>query len=209
MSKQANRGRPRQFDDDIALDQIMHVFWKNGYSSTSLDQIAAATGLNRPSLYAAFGSKKDMYLKVVNRFADRMNAHLKQAGEKESGAAPKLKSIFSAAIDLYTGSTDVSDASLGCLAISTLQSEAVTDPDFQAALDEVLMRMDAGFTALLKREMGGSLPEDAAEIAGSQLAMFLHGLSVRARIGHKPGTLKLLANDVIEKLVRHEKTPDR
>jgi AcrR family transcriptional regulator len=81
MTKERKRGRPRSFDETAILDKIMQVFWEHGYSATSLDQIAEATNLNRPSLYAAFGSKKDMYLKVINRFADMMQAHLSAAGD--------------------------------------------------------------------------------------------------------------------------------
>ncbi len=86
MKAESKRGRPRKFDEDITLDRIMLVFWQHGYAATSLDQIAEATGLNRPSLYAAFGSKKDMYLKVISRFADQMQAHLKAAGQTKSRA---------------------------------------------------------------------------------------------------------------------------
>jgi hypothetical protein len=56
------RGRPRAYDPDTALAAAADVFWKKGYDGTSLDDLAAATGMNRPSLYAAFGDKHDLYL---------------------------------------------------------------------------------------------------------------------------------------------------
>ena len=62
------RGRPREYDPDDALRRALEVFWKTGYSGTSLDAIAAATGMNRPSLYAAFGDKHALYLKALAHY---------------------------------------------------------------------------------------------------------------------------------------------
>jgi AcrR family transcriptional regulator len=56
------RGRPRAYDPDVALAQAMDTFWHAGYAGTSLDDLSAATGMNRPSLYAAFGDKRALYL---------------------------------------------------------------------------------------------------------------------------------------------------
>jgi AcrR family transcriptional regulator len=201
MSKETKRGRPRKFDEDETLDRIMQVFWKNGYAATSLDQLAEATGLNRPSLYAAFGSKKDMYLNVINRFADRMHAYLAEAGQQATGANPRLKAILTAAIDLYTGSTDLSDAPYGCLAISTLQTEAARDKEFQCALDAVIARMDRGFASLIRHEDQDTMTEEDVRTAAQHLALILHGLSIRARAGETPDVLKRLAVSAVDKIV--------
>src|SRR5580700_11977719 len=68
------RGRPRQYDPERALANAAEVFWKYGYAATSLDDLAAATGMNRPSLYAAFGDKRDLYLKTLERYQQRSRA---------------------------------------------------------------------------------------------------------------------------------------
>ena len=60
--------RPREFDIDMALDQAMETFWSRGYEATSLDDLCAATGLSRSSLYTAFGSKRDLLLRSVDRY---------------------------------------------------------------------------------------------------------------------------------------------
>ena len=62
------RGRPRAYDTQAALKQATEAFWKTGYSGTSLDSIAAATGMNPPSLYAAFGNKHAIYLEALARY---------------------------------------------------------------------------------------------------------------------------------------------
>lgn len=63
--------RPREFDPDAALERAMHVFWAKGYEATSLDDLCAATGLSRSSLYAAFGGKHDLLLRSLDRYSDR------------------------------------------------------------------------------------------------------------------------------------------
>src|SRR5579872_7287735 len=62
------RGRPRAYDPDAALSRVMETFWKSGYAGTSLDDLAAATGMNRPSLYAAFGDKRALYVKALEHY---------------------------------------------------------------------------------------------------------------------------------------------
>jgi len=68
------RGRPRQYDPDQALAKAAAAFWKGGYAGTSLDELSAATGMNRPSLYAAFGEKRDLYLKTLERYQRKSRA---------------------------------------------------------------------------------------------------------------------------------------
>lgn len=204
MKEHVKRGRPRTFDEDQTLDRIMQVFWKNGYSATSLDQIAAASGLNRPSLYAAFGSKKDMYLRTVERFASEMENVLRAAAQTESGVKAKMKAILAAAIDVYTGKTPLTGCQFGCLAISTLPPETSMDEDFQVALKTTINRMDTQFAALIHHGSKGAVNEqDALEIA-QHLAMILHGVSVRARAGEDPEGLKALTAAATGRLLPDE-----
>ena len=69
----------RRFDLNVALDLMVEVFWRKGYAGTSIHELEAATNLSRPSLYAAFGGKGDMFLAVLRRYGDKYNAHLMAA----------------------------------------------------------------------------------------------------------------------------------
>src|SRR5690348_17993255 len=64
------RGRPRAYQPEIALGKALEQFRKSGFAATSLDDLSAATGMNRPSLYGAFGDKRDLYIKSYQRYRD-------------------------------------------------------------------------------------------------------------------------------------------
>lgn len=69
-------GRPRSFDADKALDRAMRVFWRRGYEGASLPELTKAMGINRPSMYAAFGNKEALFKKAVDRYLEEPAAHL-------------------------------------------------------------------------------------------------------------------------------------
>ena len=64
------RGRPREFDTDAALEAAMRLFWRQGYEATSMSDLVAAIGINRASVYAAFGDKEQLFLRVLDRYRD-------------------------------------------------------------------------------------------------------------------------------------------
>src|SRR3954471_13792358 len=74
-------GRPRTFDMEKALDQALKVFWRKGFEGTSLPDLTAAMGINRPSLYAAFGNKQSLFRKAVERYEERSAGQVRQALE--------------------------------------------------------------------------------------------------------------------------------
>src|ERR1700751_392814 len=84
----ARLGRPRAFDPDAALDRAMHVFWAKGYEGASLSNLNRAMRINRPSLYAAFGNKEQLFRKVLDRY---MNGPVAWFGK--ALAAPKPRDV--------------------------------------------------------------------------------------------------------------------
>src|SRR5258708_28769719 len=73
------RGRPRAYDPDAALAEARDAFWDAGFAATSLDDLSLATGMNRPSLYGAFGDKRQLYLQTIERYRAFARDALKQA----------------------------------------------------------------------------------------------------------------------------------
>ncbi|MEP9358863.1 TetR/AcrR family transcriptional regulator [Sphingomonas sp. KR3-1] len=153
----------------------MERFRAHGFSNTSLDDLAEATGVNRPSLYATFGDKKALYLAGLARTHANVDATFAQLHAAQFPPEKMLKALFLGALEGFlTGE----DGPAGCIAVNTAATEAVTDPDIRAAL--------AGFVALqddwierLMAEAGSGDPRGDAQIASS----VIHSLSTRARAG--------------------------
>src|SRR5262245_53043372 len=95
------RGRPRGFDTDKALDRALTVFWKKGYEGTSLDDLTRAMRINRPSLYAAFGNKQDLFRKALDRYATGPACYVRDA-LAEPTARRVVDKLFDGLIDLLT-----------------------------------------------------------------------------------------------------------
>lgn len=72
-------GRPREFDVNKALDRALKVFWRKGYEGASLPDLTRAMGINRPSLYAAFGNKEALFRKALDRYAAVSAGHIREA----------------------------------------------------------------------------------------------------------------------------------
>jgi AcrR family transcriptional regulator len=85
----AQRGRPRAFDPDAVLERAMHVFWAKGYEGASLSNLTRAMRINRPSLYAAFGNKEQLFRKVLDRYVDGPLAYFGKAS-----TAPKARDVI-------------------------------------------------------------------------------------------------------------------
>src|ERR1700730_15668449 len=94
-------GRPRAFDAEKALDRAMHVFWRKGYLGTSLSDLTNAMGINRPSLYAAFGNKKSLFRKVLDRYSKGPSVYLSEA-LREPTARAVAERVFYGVVDLLT-----------------------------------------------------------------------------------------------------------
>ena len=93
------RGRPRAYDPQVAIARAAEVFWKAGYAGTSLDDLVAATGMNRPSLYAAFGDKRDLYLKTLEYYRDEGRALAREALANAPTLRVFLKRFYDSALD--------------------------------------------------------------------------------------------------------------
>src|SRR5258707_15744864 len=88
------RGRPRAYQPDIALAKALDLFRKDGFAATSLDDLSAATGMNRPSLYGAFGDKRELYIKSYRRYREDARAAMLDIFREEQPIRQRLLRIY-------------------------------------------------------------------------------------------------------------------
>src|SRR5437762_10320639 len=101
QNKKKPRGRPRAYDPDVAIGQAMETFWDGGYAATSLDELSAATGMNRPSLYGAFGDKRDLYLKALARYWELSRIAIEEALAYDRPLREALQRFYGTALSSY------------------------------------------------------------------------------------------------------------
>jgi AcrR family transcriptional regulator len=175
------RGRPRAYQPDVALGKALALFRKGGFAATSLDDLSAATGMNRPSLYGAFGDKRELYIKTYQRYRDDARAAMIDIFRQEMPIRKRLQRIYAIALDIYLEG----ESPRGCFTVMTAASEAVADPDIRAMVLEGFTELDKAFAACFRfaREKGEiSAVSDPAALA--QLASAtIHTVAIRARAG--------------------------
>jgi AcrR family transcriptional regulator len=183
------RGRPRGFDAGEVLGAATERFRTRGYAGTSLDDLVDATGLQRPSLYAAFGDKRALYLATLDRTIDRAARGFDRLIAADLPIRESLQAMFRTVIDGYlTGETGPS----GCIMVSTSATSAVDDAEIRARLAAFLKMEDERIEQLL------DLRGDPAAQAHARLATaVIHSLSVRARAGATREELEMLAADCV------------
>lgn len=179
------RGRPRAYDPELALAAALEVFRVSGFAGTSLDDLSAATGMKRPSLYAAFGDKKALYRQALARFNRDFIGRLGKALSAGSGLEADLVGFFMAALPTYQSGWN---GALSCPVLCTAPSEAGADVDIQADLSAALVQIDAALVARFERARAdGELPESAdPDRLGRLAAAILHSLALRLRAA-QPG----------------------
>src|ERR1700750_1992208 len=97
-SEPKRRGRPRAYEPDVALGKALDLFRTQGFAATSLDDLSEATGMNRPSLYGAFGDKRELYIKSYQRYREDARAALVDIFRQELPLRERLGRIYAVAL---------------------------------------------------------------------------------------------------------------
>jgi AcrR family transcriptional regulator len=187
-------GRPRAFDIEKALERALQVFWEKGYEGTSLSDLTEAMGINRPSLYAAYGNKEALFRKALDRYVERTMAFVRDA-INEPTARGVAERLLRSAADMVTHPRNPR----GCLTVrGALSSGEEADP----IRLELALRRSEGEAAIrerLERAKGeGELPTSAnpADLA-RYLATVYQGMSVQAAGGATREQLRRVAETAL------------
>jgi TetR/AcrR family transcriptional regulator, copper-responsive repressor len=194
------RGRPRAYQPDVALGKALDLFRKDGFAGTSLDDLSAATGMNRPSLYGAFGDKRELYIKSYARYRDDARIATIDIFRDELPIRKRLQRIYGVALDIYL-SGDAGPR--GCFSVMTAASEAVFDPEIRGLVLDAFTELDKAFAGCFRRaKESGELAASAdATILAQMASATLHTVAIRARAQVPRKELEAIVNGAIEVMV--------
>ena len=192
-----SRGRPRAYQPEVALGKALDLFRRDGFAATSLDDLSAATGMNRPSLYGAFGDKRELFIKSYRRYREDARTAMGDIFRDELPIRRRLERIYAVALDIYLSGES---GPRGCFTVMTAASEAVHDPAIRAMVLEGFVELDKAFAACFRlAKEKGELPESADPVVLAQLASAtIHTIAIRARAQTPRKELEAIVNGALD-----------
>lgn len=191
-----SRGRPREYDRETALNQAMHLFSLKGFSATSVDDLAEATGMNRPSLYNAFGNKESIYQETLGHFVTGLREEIGHRVAAEPNLKKALMVFYKDALEEYFSMKPAR----GCFAFCTAPVESITHPEFQRDIKALIDELDALWEArFATAKASGKYTSITDAVMSAKLAQsVLHSLAIRARAGESKASLLRLATSAAD-----------
>jgi len=185
------KGRPREFDVNEALTAALRVFWRRGYEGASMAELTAEMGIAKPSLYAAFGNKEELFKKALDLYEREKLAYISEA-LKEPTSRQMAERLLVGALEMQTSTCDPK----GCLGVI---SAVACGPEASSIREDVIERQKSGRQALIDRlgeyKREGDLPADIEpEALARYMTAVLQGLSVQAGAGSSKAELRTLVD---------------
>lgn len=203
LSATRGRGRPRSFDRNAALFKALELFWKRGYEPVSVAELCTAMGINAPSLYAAFGSKSELFLEAVTFYEERYWTEPSRRFMEKKDFYLAVHEFFSEAADILLSP----DTPCGCMVVLA----AVNISEQETAIIHTLQQMRLATKAMFAEKIRlavqeGQLPSDTAvETLAGAFNTFLEGLSLQARDGAGARELQELSTYAVRMLPKWRK----
>ncbi len=200
MNDTKKMGRPRSFDEDEALMAAMNAFWTKGYAATSMKDLTAAMGISGPSIYSAFGDKRELYLKTIDRYADVDGCAPIVAFE---GARTIEDAVRGFLMSVVSHSTQQEGAPRGCFLASCVATTVGEVDGVAERMEKAIQDTDARLAARFDQEKAkGNLPDD---FPSQDRARLLHdmrqGYVHRSRAGWSADALLEDLEDRVRMLV--------
>ena len=186
--------RPRTFDEDQAVDAAMRAFWANGYEATTTEDLCAATGLGRSSIYNTFTSKHDLFMRALARYMESMNAvQLGLLADEQRTPMERIRALLAAIVDgELTHRRD--GHSLGCLTVNTTVELAGRDPEADRLLErDQGWRLDAFRAVIASGQRAGEI---ASTRSPEVLARFLNGVIAGIRVAGQGGADRVVLESI-------------
>ena len=173
-------GRPLGFDREAALHEAMLLFWRHGYEATSINDLTTAMQITPPSLYTAFGDKKQLFLEAARRYVSGPVTSVSII-ENAPTAREAAEGLLKAAATGFTGDSTPA----GCLLATSAISCSASAADVQKALSDIRLDIEKRLRTKIERDTPKSRARqkmDAGALAGYVMAL-IQGMSTLARDG--------------------------
>jgi len=183
--------RPREFDRETALQAATEAFWSRGFDGVGLEELTAAMGIGRQSLYAAFGNKKALYLEALQAYNTGNAAALISALQEAPSPLMGLRIILLTPIDI-----DPIERAKGCFGINAICEFGQSDPDVLAATSVAGESLQQAVVGLLRaaQEKGEVNKALDPRIAAGFVQTLLSGVKIAARAGGDPRSMQKIVD---------------
>lgn len=182
--------RSKEFEEAAVLDKAMKLFWEQGYEKTSMNDLVEHMGIHRRSLYDTFTDKHTLYLKAIDRFAERINARLESGVKQAQTAAEALRFVF----DFMINGDE--DGPPGCMFVNSAVELAIRDEEVNAKAVEAFDKTEELLVGIVTR--GQQNGEFTTQYDAKELAEYLHnaltGLRVMTRTSAPKEKLRRIAD---------------
>lgn len=181
------RGRPRGFDREAALERAMRLFWERGYENASLSGLTSAMGIKGPSLYAAFGSKEELFRECLERYQAEYGISLAEAAGSELPARERIRSFLETCAREYTRA----DVPRGCFVVLAALHCSSDNQEVSEMLKRQRLAGQELLRGLLREAIAsGELPPETDDVnVAAYFAALTQGMSIQAKDGATRETL--------------------
>ena len=183
--------RTRSFDEAAVLDRAMALFWRKGFEATSIEELVSVSGINRASMYAAFGDKRRLFMAVLDHYLARVNAERLAILAQGGSSTAAIAGFFGAIVAAAAGP----EWQLVCLITNTHTEVAPADPEIAAWLQSSLQRIETAFAETIRR--GQDMGEIAFNKDARALARFFLGVAQGLRVLARSGTPEPTLRDIV------------
>ena len=193
--------RPREFDDDTALDAAIDCFWQRGFAATSIRDLAAEMGINGPSLYNAFGDKQALFARALDRYAQCTMRERIERLERTVTPRNAIRLFFHELVEKSVADPD----RRGCLIVNSALEVSAHDPEMREAIASYLGELESFFRRCIERGQASGEINDrlsAQDAARLCLGMLL-GLRVAARSRPERALLEGMVRPALTMLEPH------
>jgi TetR/AcrR family transcriptional repressor of nem operon len=189
-------GRPRTFDEELVLDAAMRAFWTTGFAGTSTEDLCAATGLRRSSLYNTFTGKRELFIAALRRYSDEMYQRLTEIVGRPLPIRDRIRAILQQGVEPLPGDP------VGCLVVNSVIELDGSDPEVAEQLHRDGERRLALMRAVLAaaQATGEIDPGRDPEALAQFVAATVSGMRVAARAGADRAALTAIADTALAAL---------